>query len=210
MNQSYKKLIISLITFIVFLGLIFICLIPLGQSIRVLWGEKAQKNSELSTAKELLAKTEQLEKEYQEIEEEAEKIFLALPQEKDIPYLLVQFETLASANGLILESIDFGQAGEKTERETEQSAQTVQWSIQPESIQPEKKTQELFSSLTVSLTVSGSYQAFKKYLEALENNIRAMDVRSISFGSSGVSSAEGLETISDIFDFDLDVAVYYQ
>jgi len=58
----------------------------------------------------------------------------------------------------------------------------------------------------VELTVSGTYNAFKNYLRALEENIRSMNVNSIDFISRELITAAD----SDFLDFDLKVEVYYQ
>jgi len=110
---------------------------------------------------------------------------LALPEKKDIPALLVQFETLAAANGLILESIDFTEVSSQPRRPIEQP-----------------KTTQGIETLVVNLKVKGPYAAFKQYLAALENNIRATNVQSINFNL-------GL-TETETFNFDLKVEVYYK
>ncbi len=146
-----KKNIVILISLLIGAVLIFIFVNPLWSSIKNLQEEISQNENYLAKLKELLIKTEELNQKYQEIGPEADKLFLALPKEKDIPFLLVQFESLASSNGLLLESITF---------------------------EENKDIQEVF---TVDVKINGSYSAFNNYLEALENSIRAIDVYLINF-----------------------------
>jgi len=196
-----KKSIIIIISLIGSLILVFVFIEPLWSSVKTLNQEIEQKKLEITTTEEILAKTTELNQEYQNLEEEADKVSLALPEEEDIPRLLIQFENLASANGLLLEAISFTQPSEEGQKSVSgQSSQS-----QAEKISPP------FPSLFLNVKVSGSYGAFKGYLTGLENNIRSMDTHSINFA---IQSKEGQESISllplGIFEFDLGVSVYYQ
>lgn len=185
-NPLNKKFIISLIclgaTIVVLIGLVR----PAWQALQDNRLAIKKLQSKLTLLEGLLNQTKKLEKEEAEIKEEGQKILLALPEEKDIPALLVQFETLASVHNLVLNSIDF---------------QEVSPQIRRRPTEEPKKT-AAFSRLIVNLKVSGSYRFFKEYLNALENNIRAMNVQSINFSTASPET--------DIFDFDIKIEVYYQ
>lgn len=183
-----RKNIIILISLISALVLVFIFLNPLWSSIKVLQNEINQKKLALTATEELLAKTQELDQEYQPLAEQAQKIPFALPEEKDIPHLLTQFDALAASNGLLLESMSFVQV------EEESSYQVLDQS----------KKILLFPSLSLNVKVSGSYGAFKGYLTNLENSVRSMDVHSIRFAVK----KEGLAALG-IFEFDLGITVYY-
>ena len=176
-----KRNIITLISLVTSLALVFVFIDPLWTSIKVLKAELIIQEQEIIKIEELLLKTQQLEQEYQKADEEAQKIVLALPKEKDSPFLLTQFETLALNNGLLLESVKFGQINHEAE----------------------------FPSLLVSLKISGSYSAFKAYLSALENSIRSMDVYLIKFAVRGAGQDIFLSNLG-IFEFSLGVRIYYQ
>jgi len=107
-----------------------------------------------------------------------------LPPEKDIPGLIVQFEALASENGLILESLNFIERTIKKTGEAEE----------------EKKD---YKSLAVFLSLTGNYKSFENFLKALELNVRLMDIKSIEFSSEKIEE-EG------IFNFNVDLEVYCQ
>ena len=84
-----KKIIISLISLISGLALIFIVIMPFWSSIKALKEEIIQRKLTITATEELLAKVQQLDQEYQGLEEQGQKVFFALPEEKDIPFLLV-------------------------------------------------------------------------------------------------------------------------
>ena len=195
-----KKNIIILISLVGSLALIFVVLSPLWSSTKILRAELIERKDRMTQIEELLAKAQQIKQDYQdqELEEEAQKIFSALPEEEDLPRLLVQFDTLASNNGLLLESVKFGQIDQEQEKTSRQ---------QPGQLSPQSS---LFPSLSVDVKVSGSYDAFKGYLTALENNVRSMDVYLIKFGITKKGKEASVLTSLGIFEFDLGVNVYYQ
>ncbi len=184
-----KKNIISFISLVGGLALIFFLISPLWSSIKILKAELIEQENKISKVEELLTRVQQIEQDYQVLENDALKIFSALPEEENLPRLLVQFNALASNNGLLLESIKFGQI----DQETNQS-----------------KIFSNFPSLSVDVALTGSYNAFKGYLAALENNIRSMDARSIKFGITKTGEETDILASLGIFEFDLGVSVYYQ
>lgn len=200
MNQ---KNIISLISFIVSLILIFVFVFPLFSSAREIYSDLNQKRQEIEKLKELSGKIGKIEQDYDSISEAVEKVLLALPEEKDLPQLLVQFEKIAVNNGLLLESIEFGEISKKEESDFIRSIEDY------ETLNQSKKMLSTFPNSSVLLKVVGSYSAFKNYISALEKNVRSMDIYSIqfSFSESGMRS---LFSDSGIFEFDLGINVYYK
>ena len=200
MNQ---KNIISLISFIVSLILIFVFVFPLFSSAREIYSDLNQKRQEIEKLKELSSKIGKIEQDYDSISEAIEKVLLALPEEKDLPQLLVQFEKIAVNNGLLLESIEFGEISKKEESDFIRSIEDY------ETLNQSKKMLSTFPNSSVLLKVVGSYSAFKNYISALEKNVRSMDIYSIqfSFSESGMRS---LFSDSGIFEFNLGINVYYK
>ena len=200
MNQ---KNIISLISFIVSLILIFVFVFPLFSSARAIYSDLTQKRQEIEKLKELSGKIGKIEQDYDSISEAIEKVLLALPEEKDLPQLLVQFEKIAVNNGLLLESIEFGEISKKEESDFIRSIEDY------ETLNQSKKMLSTFPNSSVLLKVVGSYSAFKNYISALEKNVRSMDIYSIqfSFSESGMRS---LFSDSGIFEFNLGINVYYK
>ncbi len=202
-----KKAILSLITIIISLVLVFVFIIPFYTTIQSTKEDIIYLEEERDDLEELLSKTRQLETEYQQIKEEVQKIFLALPKEKDLPRLLVQFDALASTNGLLLENISFGQLSENKENlpGQPQGSDVVGEPVFSASPASEGGS-SAFRSLPVNISVSGSYTDFKRYLDDIENNIRSMDVTSIGFTPGGSGEVDQL----DFIKFSIQLNVYYQ
>lgn len=191
------KIIISLISLVVSAVLVFVFIAPNWSSIKILRLEAVLLEQDVADLEELLSETQQIKEKYVRVEQDAKRIFLAIPKQEDLPYLLIQFEALAASNGLLLEAISFSQV-EKTPKK--------------KFTQETTKSQAANTFLKIShvnLSLSGSYNAFKNYLVALENNIRSMDVYSIEFAPYGYSDEFGGST-SDVFEFTSEIVVYYQ
>lgn len=210
-----KKVIFSLISFVIVIILVFIVIIPFWDALGVARAKIINKEIELENVKQLVTKIEQLKDSYNETESEAQKMFLALPKEKDIPNLLIQFQALANNSGLLLESISFGELEQqKGKQNSFYSGDNLGEAILNQSDIVEK-SQEITSSLRslgVDLSIVGSYEEFKDYLSSLSDNIRSMDVKTISFNAPS-SQKTGENTVTneeENYSFSLSVVVYYQ
>lgn len=169
-----KNIIITIVLFLAFVVVLISLDLPFYNEVASLRSEVKQAKDYIKEKEELLIKVEQLKQVYDSRKEALKKAFYLLPVEKDTSSLIVQFEAMASENGLILENIGFT---EKIGR----GATT-------------------YKTLKTSLELYGSYTAFKSFLGAIEYNVRIMDISSIEFsfeeteeGSSGFSFNVELE-----------------
>ncbi len=146
--------------------------------------ELAAKSNELSELKEL-------ENDYQGLNQaqlkEVEKI---LPRGVDFANLVGQIEALARDSNLTLDNISvteggvWGQTGESPADETETSS---------------KKTTGASSDIyllnvSVNFSGGGTYEHFKLFLDNLENNLRILDLSSVSFTPDTQSYTLNLKT----------------
>ncbi len=151
-----NKIVISCSSLVIGLILVFIIIDPLWSSVGILRERISSRKQEITKVEVLLSKKQELEKKYQEVQQDADRIFLSLPKEEDTSYLISQFSNMASRNGLLMESVTFERSAEDKETST-------------------------FSTLTVDLKLSGTYSAFKGYLKDIEEGLRLMEVASIEF-----------------------------
>lgn len=182
-----KKIIIGLICLGLSLVLIFVFVLPLWSAVRESSRFLDEKQEILTATEELLRETERLRQEYQSVSQQANQFLLALPQEEDIPHLLVQLEGMASANGLLLESIQFDVLTEESQEKAPVLAAGL-------------------NILPVRITVSGSYEAMKNLLVSLEKSFRPMDIYSIDF-SAGQRKDEPVNL--GVYSYNLSLGVYY-
>jgi len=158
------------------------------------------RQSALEQAKSLNQKIEELNSQY--TNEELESVLSVLPKQEELSALLIQLERLATGNGLIMESVNFSKI------EQPPAAQESQPAPESENVTPDVGQITLqenpttpYKVLLVSLKLSGGYDAFKSYLQAVEKNLRLMDVTSLSLSSAGTSQN---------FFFTVNLRVYYQ
>lgn len=139
---------------------------------------------------DILAKVEKLGEDYKANEENFKKVNYILPSGQDIPNLIVQLEALAFEGGMILESFDLS----ITEEKAVSRAAEVR-------TQEEVQVRD-YQTLSIDLKLTGSYTGFEKFLKALEENIRLMDIESITLSPQS--------EVSSVFNFNIIVKTYYQ
>ena len=191
-----KRVIIIFVNIILIIVLVFIFAKPLWNSIRNLKIEVVKQEQGIKNIEELLVKVQELEQKYQEAGEDIEKLSLALPKERDLPYLITQFESLASNNGLLLESIEFEDPSQQTTKRGERKDEDL------------KGLTALFPYLSFKIELNGSYQGLKGYLESLEDNARSMDIVAIDFSKEDTIEVIGSDL--GIFKFNLELVIYYE
>lgn len=179
---------------IIVIVVIFFLIKPLWRSLGDLRQELAGKEKEVSKLEELLTEFAQLKNDYQTEKEVIDKIILSLPKQKDMPFLLTQFETISSKNTLVLESLTLGQPAEK---KRVVSAATAQVDSQ--------SGETLIKSVPLDLRLVGTYSALKSFLTDIKESIRSLEVISINFKPISLTGQ-----ISDLFEFNLSLIVYYQ
>ena len=192
-----KRVIIIFVNIVLIIVLVFIFAKPLWDSVRNLKIKYAEQEQEVKNIEALLVKVQELEQKYHEVGKDVEKLSLALPKEKDLPYLIIQFESLASNNGLLLESIEFEDPSQNTTKRGEREDED------------REGLTALFPYLSVNIKLNGSYEGLKGYLESLGDNIRSMDVVDIDFSKEG-QKEEVAGSDLDIFKFNLELVVYYE
>jgi len=194
-----KKSIIISINLLLSLVLLFIFIDPLWNSIKMLKIDITEQKQGIKNIEILLANIQKLEQDYQETGVNMNDVSLALPKKKDVPYLMNQFELLASNNGLLLESMKFD---EEINRKDKNAV-----SISRARAGQSDKLLSEFPYLSFEIILNGSYSGLKGYLESLGDNIRLMDVRTIDFKRENIDS--DISNLS-IFKFTLGILVYYQ
>jgi Tfp pilus assembly protein PilO len=184
----------NIIIFIIILAIVGVTVffdVPKIQNILYLKKQIEEQEELLSKNQTLLARIGDLTKTYEASKKNIEKIGYVLPSDEDTPNLIVQLEALAFAGGLVLEGMSFTVAVEEKVGRAQQARTQAE-------VVPEK-----YQTLTIDLSLIGTYSAFKAFLKSLEKNIRLMDIISVSF------SGEEQEDM-EVFNFSLKLRTYYQ
>ena len=195
-----KRLYIFLILAAALLILVWFFVWPTYQNVFVLRQEQAAWQLKLQEALDTKQKLTELKKTYLKLQEDEERIMDAIPDREDLPGLLVQLETMASQNGLILNSLDFTYpepekivkapvVEEEVDISGKKSASSV--SVVPSASAAEQVVPSSVKILAANISLTGGYPALKNFLKAVENNLRLSDVTAISYSQQESSSNLG-------------------
>lgn len=142
----------------------------------------------LNETRKLREKLGELDKKYSALGSEAEKMAAAVPLKEDISGLLVQFEALSSQNGLILDSIAFSSPVKKQEA-----------AAAPTSTGGETTLSAGAKNTVIDIGLSGTENALRNFLKAVENNLRLMDVSSVVFNVSASSEPTNFQVLINAY-----------
>lgn len=173
-----NKNIIVIILILGFIGVVVLLDIPKVQGIFDLKNQIENQQKVLEEKQYLVGIVEKLRDAYDSNKETLNKLEYIVPKEQEVPNLIVQLETIAVKGGLVLREVGF--TAEKKDA----------------------TTQENYESLIVNMNLTGDYAALGRFLSAVEENIRLMDVKSITFTTQSEAAS--------IFNFNVVFKVYYR
>jgi len=189
--------IISVFLFITFLIGGYFCWRPKYQEFK-------QKNLSLQQATKALeeknnyySKLREISNKLTSYKNEISKIDSALPVEVSLPFLFSYIEKVSSTNGLVLDSVSSSVSGKGFSSENKENRRLN--NKNNEEIKVEAKSGAKVKRVSFSISLSGTYLSFKKFLAEIYKSARLIEVRSIKFSSP----AEG-----DLFKFDLTLETY--
>lgn len=134
--------------------LAWILIYPLYNNVTALDAAVKDRNTTLSGREATLANIKNLSQQYSANTSQVQRFSDIVPAQKSQPELVSSIQAMASQNGLQLIGISL--AG-----------------------QDSTQTQNPFQKQPLDLVLSGSYPAFKSFLQNLEHNIRVIDIQSI-------------------------------
>ena len=184
------KNIIILILILGFIAIVIFLDMPEIQGILDLRKNIKNEKELFLEKQDISAKVEKLREDYKANEENIKKVNYILPSDKDIPNLIVQLEALAFEGGMILENFDLSTTEERVvsraaEVRTQEEVQIKDYQI-----------------LVIDLKLIGDYSGLKRFLEAIEENMRLMDIESITLSPQSEGAL--------LFDFEIIIKTYYQ
>jgi len=198
-SQNFKKIFRFLpliFLFLAFLGGLLL-IWPSWKQIQSLKQQITRQENVLASQQANLAAVHEFRETFQQTKLDIEKINQILPIQESIPNLLVQLESAALESGLIFKSINFS-----TQNKEEQETDSIISDLAPDTEEENQRQNRVISYkiTSIDLAIEASYKNLKKYLSVLENNLRIMDVVSISIKNS----------ITDKYLINLKINVYHR
>jgi Tfp pilus assembly protein PilO len=168
MSPREKNLLIFFLLVAIALSGYFIA-IPAIDQIQALRTEIPAREAIEERKKAQLSELEKLNAEYQQNRALVNEISAQLPSRKDIPNIVRQLEDMAGRSGLRFSGVSFSDGEMKREI-------TI--------------TDNAISRLDLGISLSGSKSQLATYLGLVENNVRIMDVSSVSISNPIASDAQ--------------------
>ena len=152
--KENKKILIFLgVHFLIWVFLFKFVIFPLQGNISEIKEKKEEIKTLVEREKKDLQQIKYLKLKFEKSKDLCQKAEIFIPEDFDIPYLMLSLQALSAHNGMIWENISFG----------------------------EKISEKEFplQKLKISLKIVGKYNDFKNFLDALWKNVPIFDIESI-------------------------------
>lgn len=184
------SLALSFVFFVLALIVIFVWAWPAFQEVGVLNKKINEEKSQYDTQYKAVQIAKSIINQYKSLISVSQTISLSIPRGAEIQNLLAQLDNITTQSGLSLQSINFENVGVLTSS-SKQSAQNIVQS---------------YKTLRLTLGLTGDYESLKTWLNAVESDIRLMDIINIAFAGLASDSQKS----SGLFNFKAMLNVYYQ
>ena len=189
-----RRYIIAGLFFIITAIVAIVLVYPKYQVMSVAAKAVDEKQKEFDSQMALVQDISRLKSQYNAAKEELKRVNALIPEygEKSIAALFVELEGLTARNGVLLESVSFGQS------------KTLG-----------KGQEKRYRTINASLMLKGDYQSFKNFLRGIETSEHLMDIISISVNVIQEEKEDEEETevsanTPQILSYKVDINAYYQ
>lgn len=192
-----SRLILNLSIFLLLVFVILMGVKPAWSSVSNLRGDLSLRKDEAEKERQVLEKIKSLSGAVDSRQSEVKRLEEAIPSSESKPELIAIMENLASQNGLGLTAINTELVADEPKSRKDRVANMLQGA--------------LLKTLRADLKLTGSYEAFKSWLVALENNLRIFDVQSISFSvreNRGSPNQVASSKINPVMEYSVSVLTY--
>jgi len=178
----------------------FVFTSPLYKDISTLKGEVSSYNEALDNSKALENERDKLTAKYNAISvDDLAKLQKLLPDNIDNIRLILEIEKVASPYGMVLKDVKY----DAIEKDTPKNAAVSQGGVQGGRtvLTPQKD----YGVWNLSFSVSSTYNNFLNFTKDLENNLRIVDISSVSFSSD----TDAKTNPSGIYKYDFNIKTYW-
>lgn len=189
-----KNIIIILIMLGFVASVIFLD-VPIIQSVLNTRKEVESKQQALSEKEIFIKNIERLIQKYKGSEDVLKNLDIILPEDSDVPNLIVQIEAIANQSGVNIVNIGISISDEKGESKAA-AARSGASASQVKSVTD-------YKTIIVDLEVEGDYATLKSFLQVTEANMRLMNIESIEF------SQKSQQDSGSVFTFNVVLNTYY-
>lgn len=153
-NKSYIGCGLASLAIVLF----FVLALPAWDRISALATAISEREDLISSRQQIIQRINTLSQQYEERQEDINRITSILPSNKSIPEIVTAIEALAQQSGLSLTSLTASTIGND------------------DTLQPKR--------VFVEFGISGAYTAVTTFINSLETNLRIMDIESLNLSGS--------------------------
>ena len=161
-------------------------------------GQINLRRGTMDLEKEIIQKLNSINQVLDSQKSNVERLGQAIPTTEERPEIISMMEQLASQNGLNLKNIDITALTEETRP------------VQTSKNEKSNLSSQTLRRLNINLSLAGNYSSLKSWLEAVEKNLRIVDVKdvSISVKESVSPSVEVLPALNPPLDLTIKTTAY--
>jgi Tfp pilus assembly protein PilO len=197
------KLISSILLLIISTLVFFFVAKPLYGEVRQLQTDVSTYNVALNSSIELQKTRDSLVNAYKNIKtEDKKKLAHLLPSTIDNIPLILEIEKIANLHGMPLNNIKFEPKSLESKDASAPNNNFVASDNNPVDILP-------YNIFPMEFAIEGRYDIFVDFLKDLEDNLRLVDIRSISFGVPPPSAIPGKGVDPNIYSYTLKIETYW-
>lgn len=190
-----RRYLVASLFFIITAVIAVVLVYPKYQAMGSLSRSTDEKQKEFDSQIALVQDISRLKSQYNEVKDEFGRVMALIPahNEGSVANLFVELEGLASRNGVLLESVNFGQ-GKTLGKEKEKR----------------------YAIINANLSLKSDYRSIKNFMRAIETNEHLMDITFISMNAAAVEKnkdekeEEEVAAAEQTLTVKINIDAYYQ
>ncbi len=198
------KFIMPIIFILIAISGFFLFANPLMSDISDLNVKASSYNDALGNSKMLENERDKLTAKYNSIDpENLKKLEKFLPENVDNIRLILEIEQIAAPYGMALSNVKYSTPQAVPAGSVPQQGGVFQGGAGGKAVSSD------YGVFDLEFSTSGKYNNFLNFMRDLENNLRMVDISSISFTSNPVGVLGGKEQASDVYKYDFAIKTYW-
>ncbi|HBB56461.1 TPA: hypothetical protein DEW47_01925 [Patescibacteria group bacterium] len=155
--------------------------------IKIKTEESAVLDNALVVSRQVKSARDNLLAQYNQISQiDIDRLNIMLPAQPESVKIILQIDNMLRRKGMVLKSIDI----KNQEKSSEDKVAAVAAGV----------NSDMFSTLPLTISVSGTYGAFYSFVKDVEQSLRLMDIKKVNFSVSD----------SDVYNFNIEAAAYWK
>lgn len=198
-TKRFSSIVIAVLIIVAALVVYFEFIVPAYATLETTKGQEESEQTLYGNEQQIVTQAQALLANYESESSSSQSVGLALPVGQDVSGALAQIYGIGASTGVTVQNTAISVQAVQSPTPSDGSDGQIASAATTGSI-----TKPL-GTVTLQINGSGSYEAFKAFLQGLQTNIRLFDVSAISLQPAGAGIAD-----QDLFNYSVTVVTYYQ